>query len=125
MSKPIKIFLDDTRIPSDIYGDNADSEWMLTCDPETVKECLLEGGVTHLSLNNDLGPDYAEGHTLIPWMMENNVWPTEELWVHSANLYWSSLMQQDIKRYYYSCVKPQRERERREAEKNRNTMSGK
>lgn len=101
----MKIFLDDTRIPSDIYGEGADEEWFLTCSPETVKECLLECEVTHLSLDNDLGHGVAEGHTLIVWMAEHNLWPSQELYVHSANPYWRKNMETDIQKLYYEGVR--------------------
>lgn len=108
---PLKIFLDDERIPSQIYGDGADDEWTLVSTIEEVKELLKNEVVSHLSLDNDLGLGVREGHVLIPWMMEHMRWPTEEMFVHSANPYWNELMNEDIKRYYYGCVKPQRERE--------------
>lgn len=109
---PIKVFLDDTRIPSEIYGDKADDEWVLVATVEEVIDALKNDNVSHLSLDNDLGIGNKEGHILIPWMMDNNVWPTEEVYVHSANPYWASRMKEDIKRYYYGCVKPQMVRER-------------
>lgn len=112
-----KVFLDDERIPSSIHGDGADDEWTLVATVEEVFALLLAGGVTHLSLDNDLGLNNKEGHTVIPWMMEHNCWPTEEVYVHSANPYWSKCMGDDIRRYYYGCVKPQMERERDEKNK--------
>jgi len=109
--KPLKVFLDDVRIPSQIYGASADDEWVLVNTIDEVKELLSNNVVSHLSLDNDLGENLEEGHVLIPWMMNNMLWPTEELFVHSANPYWSNLMNEDIKRYFYGCVKPQRKRE--------------
>ena len=85
--KPIKVFLDDERIPSQIYGDGADDEWVLVSTVDEVKELLQNDSVSHLSLDNDLGLGIPEGHTLIPWMMDTGHWPTNELYVHSANPY--------------------------------------
>ena len=82
----IKVFLDDMRIPSDVYGDNADTEWTLVFNVEEVKELLKKGNVSHLSLDNDLGLDEPEGHTIVKWMIDNNIWPTEEIYVHSMNV---------------------------------------
>lgn len=113
---PLKVFLDDERIPSQIYGDGADKEWTLVSTIEEVQSLLLNGSVSHLSLDNDLGIDVKEGHLLLPWMMEHMKWPTEYLAVHSANPYWSKFMKEDIDRYYYGCIKPQLDRELRETE---------
>lgn len=107
----IKVFLDDMRIPSDVYGDNADTEWTLVFNVEEVKELLKKGNVSHLSLDNDLGLDEPEGHTIVKWMIDNNIWPTEEIYVHSMNVVRATQMRADINRYYYCCVKVQRERE--------------
>lgn len=113
---PLKVFLDDERIPSQIYGEGADDEWTLVTTIDEVKTLLTTEVVSHLSLDNDLGSEIEEGHLLLPWMMGSMKWPTEYFAVHSANSYWSKLMKEDINRYFYGCVKPQRERELREAE---------
>ena len=114
MTSPLKVFLDDERIPSDIYGDGADEEWTVVATVNEVFELLKSNNVSHLSLDNDLGLNNKEGHTVIPWMMEHSYWPSDELFVHSANPYWRKCMEQDIKRYFYGCVKPQMIRERNE-----------
>ena len=107
----MKLFLDDIRIPSEMYGDDADTDWFVTSSVEMVKQSLLDGIVTHLSLDNDLGPDEPEGHTIVTWMIFNNIWPSEEIYVHSANIVRSKQMREDINRYYYGCVKVQWKRE--------------
>jgi hypothetical protein len=103
--KLLKVFLDDERTPSQIYGDGADNEWVTVSTVEEVFKLLKTGCVTHLSLDNDLGLDNGEGHTVIAWMIEHNHWPTEELFAHSSNPYWRKCMEEDIKRYYYGRVK--------------------
>jgi len=117
MNKKIKVFLDDQRIPSNIYGDGANDEWILVATVEEVCGLLKQGNVSHLSLDNDLGLNHKEGHTVIYWMMDNDCWPSEELYAHSANPYWRANMESDIRRYYYGCVKPQMMREQNETNK--------
>jgi len=112
----MKVFLDDTRVPSEVHGEGANDEWILTSSVAAVKEYLRSGNVTHLSLDNDLGYDEPEGHTVVKWMIDNNIWPTEEIYVHSANIVRATQMRADINRYYYRCVKVQWERERKSNE---------
>jgi hypothetical protein len=73
----VKVFLDDTRVPSDIFGDGADQEWVLVSTIDKVKDFLLRGNVSHLSLDNDLGFGVEEGYKVVYWMIENDIWPTE------------------------------------------------
>ena len=108
----MKVFLDDVRFPSEVYGERADEEWTVVSTVDEVYDLLRTGKVTHLSLDNDLGTGQEEGHKVLPWMMQNDLWPSEELYVHSANPYWRGLMETDIRRYFYGCVKPQMLRER-------------
>jgi hypothetical protein len=107
----MKVFLDDVRIPSEIHGEGADEEWEVVTTIEEVFELLKKCCVTHLSLDNDLGHGYKEGHLVIPWLMEHGFWPTEEIFVHTKNSYWAPRMKHDIDRYFYGCVKPQLKRE--------------
>jgi hypothetical protein len=104
----VKIFLDDTRVPSDIFGEGADFDWILVCDTEKVKEWLLAGNVSHLSLDNDLGIGIKEGYTIVNWMIENSIWPSEEVFVHSANIIRSKQMREDINRYFYNGIKKEK-----------------
>lgn len=101
----MKVFLDDERTPNQIYGDGANDDWVLVATVEEVFELLKAGGVTHLSLDNDLGIGFKEGHTIVPWMIEHNCWPTEEVFIHTANLYWAPRMLMDVNRYFYNCIK--------------------
>jgi hypothetical protein len=72
-----RLWLDDLRLPPE--------GWIWA---ETVEEAisLMEGGnVTEASLDHDLGEGVAEGHRLVLWMAENDVWPSEAISVHSSN----------------------------------------
>lgn len=49
------------------------------------------GGVIEASLDHDLGYDpegglLPEGRVLVSWMAERDIWPTETIAVHSANV---------------------------------------
>lgn len=98
----MKVFLDDERMPSQVYGDGADDEWVIVRHPDEVKRLLKNEHVSHLSLDNDLGDGIPEGHTVVRWMIENNIWPTDECWVHSQNWIRRPNMIADIKRYFYN-----------------------
>jgi hypothetical protein len=98
----MKVFLDDIRCLSDIYGNlYTDEEWITVKTTADVFELLRTGEVTHLSLDNDLGLKEPEGHTVVRWMIENNIWPSKEVYVHSANVVRARQMREDIQRYYY------------------------
>ena len=80
----MKVFLDDIRLPSKIYGNEQD--WTLVTTVAETIELLKTGLVTEISLDHDLGttdPDHT-GYDVILWMEENNIWP-EYCHVHSAN----------------------------------------
>jgi hypothetical protein len=100
--EPIKVFLDDIRTPKMIYGDE---EWVLVSTVKEVIELLVEDKVSHLSLDNDLGPYEPEGHTAVKWMIDNNIWPSEEIYVHSANTVRAPQMRWDINVHFYRCAK--------------------
>lgn len=105
----MKVFLDDIRQPEQIFGDGANEEWVVVKTIEEVMGLLKQGNITHLSLDNDLGMLYREGHELIPWMAENDCWPSEEVYVHTANPVWEARMLQDIDRLFYKAKKNQKQ----------------
>ena len=55
--------------------------------------------ITDVSLDNDLGELIPEGHTVVYWMAENNVWPTNRPTIHSANPVRKEFMDAMIDRY--------------------------
>ena len=78
----MKIYLDDER-PTP-YG------WHTCRWPQEVIELLKVGGVTHLSLDHDLGDDnHGTGYDVVLWIEEQvattNFQPPE-IAVHSANV---------------------------------------
>ncbi len=77
----MKIYLDDERLTPD--------GWQYCRWPEEVIELLKAGGVTHLSLDHDLGDDtHGTGYDVVLWI-EEQVATTDfeppEILVHSAN----------------------------------------
>jgi hypothetical protein len=89
----MKVFLDDNI---NIMPDG----WHYARTTKEVKALLLTGKVTHLSLDNDLGEDEPEGYTLVRWMIENGIWPSEDVFVHSRNVVRAKEMKEDIARYF-------------------------
>ncbi len=78
----MKIYLDDERpIPDGWHG----CSW-----PEEVIRLLKAGGVTHLSLDHDLGDDtHGTGYDVVLWIEEQVAtagFQPPEIVVHSANV---------------------------------------
>lgn len=72
----MKLWLDDIRPAPEGWV------WVKTIDEAKP---YLEQGVSHASLDNDLGEAVPEGRKLVYWMAENGIWPSDYLYVHSAN----------------------------------------
>ena len=75
----MKLWLDDLRDPNNHIG----GDWVWVKTVEEVVALLQTNKVTHLSLDNDLGPNQLEGHVIVEWMINNDIWTTEESWVQS------------------------------------------
>lgn len=78
----MKVYLDDEREPPE--------GWHHVRWPDEAIECLRSGGVTHLSLDHDLGDDErGTGYDVILWMEEaaarHGFQPPAVIAVHSAN----------------------------------------
>ena len=77
----MKVFLDDERVAPD--------GWMQVRWPEEVIALLQEGGVTHLSLDHDLGDDqHGTGYDVLLWIEEAVVlqkFVPPEINIHTAN----------------------------------------
>jgi hypothetical protein len=83
----MKIYLDDTRFPSDTYKSKG---WITCRSVEQAMRLLRLGGITHVSLDGDLGSDEKGGELpggveLLAWMVATKTWPTDQVLVHSAN----------------------------------------
>lgn len=88
----MKLWLDDIREPPDCTW-----TWVKTV-PEAVL-VMTRGEITHASLDNDLGEDETEGRKLVLWMAEHDVWPIEEISIHSANPIAADYMRSMVERY--------------------------
>jgi hypothetical protein len=77
----MRIFLDDERVTPD--------GWVRTYWPEEVIALLEQGGVTHLSLDHDLGDDdHGTGYDVILWVEEAVAvrgFIPPKIFIHSAN----------------------------------------
>ena len=89
----IKLFLDDVRLPSDIY--NSDG-WIVVRTAQECVDYLRNNKVNMLSLDHDLGSDEAgTGADVVDWMDEAslNGWELpDSIMVHSANPYAAKFM---------------------------------
>ena len=100
----MRLWLDDVREPWR-HGYIA-CEWAKTA--QEAIEMLKTGSITEASLDHDLsynaetGNWRAEetGYTVVCWMEENNVWPTDGVKVHSANPVGRKRMQVVIDKHY-------------------------
>lgn len=79
----MKLWVDDVRVPT--------ADWVWVKNVDAAKYVLRDGGVSHLSLDNDLGiPGIEnEGRAIALWLAEeaadgNDLWP-DVVVVHSAN----------------------------------------
>ena len=88
----MKLWLDDIREPP-----GEDWTWVKTV-PE-AKEILESQEVSEASLDHDLGDQEPEGRTLVLWMAEHEIWPTEEIVIHSGNVVGVEYMTGVVERY--------------------------
>jgi hypothetical protein len=105
----IKVFLDDIRTPCMVYGSGADAEWKTVRTAEEVMRLLETEIVSHLSLDNDLGEGMTEGFRVVRWMIEHDIWPTDEVYVHSENIVRGPEMRADVARYFHPKKRKGRE----------------
>lgn len=75
-----RLFVDDQRDP-EWFGLEG---WTVARSSSEAIEILRGGDVVQCSLDHDLGGDDT-GYIVICWMEENNVFPVDGIFVHSAN----------------------------------------
>lgn len=85
--KPIRLWLDDERDPA-VHRPGEAWVWVKTVDE--AKQLMRRHPVMALALDNDLGEgedgrEGLEGYYLTVWLAEHDLWPTEEIIVHSQN----------------------------------------
>jgi hypothetical protein len=84
-----KIFLDDLRIPTDIYPNTANEDWMIIRNLTDFKNAIETLGVPeYISFDNDLGKSLEEGKDAAKWMVYEKWLDISKMdfLVHSANV---------------------------------------
>lgn len=90
--------MDDVRnVPNEWKQD--DIVWVPIRKAEDVISLLRQGVVENMSLDHDMGQCETTGYELLCWMEMNNVWPSGQIWVHSANPVGCQSMAQVIKKW--------------------------
>jgi len=77
---PIRLYVDDIRNP--VFSGLRD--WVVAKTSAEAIEILKTQNVIECSLDHDLGGDDT-GYIVACWMEENNVWPKDGTFCHSAN----------------------------------------
>lgn len=83
----LKVFLDDLRVPTDIYPNAKEGEWTVIRTMDDFKTFIDKFGVpSFVSFDNDLGGE-EEGKGLVKWMVFDKMLDITdmEFTVHSAN----------------------------------------
>ena len=83
-----KIFLDDLRIPTDIYPKDKNEDWLIIRNLTDFKSTIETKGVPdYISFDNDLGDTLEEGKDAAKWMVYDKELDISnmEFMVHSAN----------------------------------------
>lgn len=89
----LNIFLDDSRNPEDVYGEDDEKDWIVCRNPFEFKEVLrnenLDKRSLFVSFDHDLGEDENDkltetGMDCAKWLVEQNIVPADYN-VHSAN----------------------------------------
>lgn len=83
-----KIFLDDIRMPTDIYPKTDNKEWVIVRNLTDFKKIIEAKGVPdYVSFDNDLGETLEEGKDAAKWMVYEKSLDISEMdfMVHSAN----------------------------------------
>jgi len=83
-----KIFLDDIRMPTDIYPKTDNNSWIIARNLTEFKEFINKNGApSYVSFDNDLGENLEEGKDAVKWIVfekELDIRNTDYK-VHSAN----------------------------------------
>jgi hypothetical protein len=83
-----KIFLDDIRVPTDIYPETNNGEWLIIRNLTDFKSAIESRGIpSYISFDNDLGDNMEEGKDAAKWMVYEKYLDISKMdfIVHSAN----------------------------------------
>lgn len=84
-----KLFLDDLRIPTDIYPNTINEDWVIIRNLTDFKQTVETMGVPeYISFDNDLGDSLEEGKDAAKWMVFEKWLDISDMnfIVHSANV---------------------------------------
>lgn len=84
-----KLFLDDLRIPTDIYPNTINEDWVIIRNLTDFKQTVETMGVPeYISFDNDLGDSLEEGKDAAKWMVFEKWLDISNMnfIVHSANV---------------------------------------
>jgi len=84
-----KLFLDDLRMPTDVYPDTDNNSWIIVRTLTDFKNTIKEKGIpSYISFDNDLGDSMEEGKDAAKWLVfekEADI-RNMDFKVHSANV---------------------------------------
>lgn len=84
-----KLFLDDIRVPTDIYPKDNNEDWIIVRNLTDFKNTIIEKGIPEfISFDNDLGDSMEEGKEAAKWLTYDMGFDISEMdfKVHSANV---------------------------------------
>jgi hypothetical protein len=84
-----KIFLDDIRVPTDIYPDTDNEDWVIVRTISEFKNAVENMGIPDFaSFDNDLGESMEEVKDAVKWMVYDQKYDLRNMSfkVHSANV---------------------------------------
>lgn len=83
-----KIFLDDIRVPTDIYPETKNNDWVIARTLSEFKNAVEKDGVPDFaSFDNDLGESMEEVKDAVKWMVNEKKYDLRNMdfKIHSAN----------------------------------------
>jgi len=84
-----KLFLDDLRVPTDVYPQTDNSSWVIVRNLTDFKKAINEKGIpSYISFDNDLGESMEEGKDAAKWLVFEKEADIRDMdfKVHSANV---------------------------------------
>ena len=89
MTTPIayKLFFDDIRVPTDVYPDTKNEDWVIARTIKQFKDAIISAGLpSFCSFDNDLGDTLEEAKDAVKWLVaEKYDLRKMDFNVHSAN----------------------------------------
>jgi hypothetical protein len=83
-----KLFFDDIRVPTDIYPETKNEDWVIARTVKEFKSAIENMGLPDfVSFDNDLGSTMEEAKDVVKWMVNDKKYDLRKMdfKVHSAN----------------------------------------